>query len=102
MSEFACPVVRLWIEPHPNADAIEIARVGDYQSIVKKGQFRDGDLAIYVPEQAVLPEWLLKGADLWDEDKQKGTLSGSLGNRVRATRIRGVVSQGLVLPLIAA
>lgn len=96
MSTFSCPIVRVRIEPHPNADAIEIARVGDYQSIVKKGQFEDGSLAIYIPEQAVLPEWLLKAMNFWDAEKNKGSLSGSLGNRVRAIKLRGVLSQGLL------
>lgn len=98
MSTFACPVVRVTIEPHPNADQIEIARVGDFQSIVRKGQLKTGDLACYVPEQAVLPEWLLVQMNLWDADKNKGALAGSAGNRVKAIKLRGVVSQGLVLP----
>ncbi len=97
MSEFSCPVVRVTIEPHPNADAIEIARIGDYQSIVKKGQFKDGDLAVYIPEQAVVPEWLLKELGFWDAARDKGALNGALGNRVKAIRLRGIVSQGLVL-----
>ena len=97
MSEFACQVVRVKIEPHPQADQIEIAKVGDYQSIVRKGQFRQGDMAVYIPEQAVVPEWLLKEMGMWDEAKQKGSLAGSLGNRVKAIKLRGVLSQGLVL-----
>ena len=97
MSEFRCDVVRVKIEPHPNADAIEIARVGDFQSIVRKGQFNDGDLAVYIPEQAVLPQWLLKEMGMWDETKQKGGLAGSAGNRVKAIKLRGVLSQGLML-----
>ena len=97
MSEFSCLVVRVKIEPHPQADQIEIARVGDFQSIVKKGQFSEGDLAVYIPEQAVLPEWLLREMGFWDEAKGKGGLNGSLGNRVKAIKLRGVLSQGLVL-----
>lgn len=97
MSEFKCEVVQVKIEAHPNADAIEIAKVGDFQSIVKKGQFKDGDYAVYLPEQAVIPEWLLKHLGMWDEAKQKGGLAGSLGNRVKAIKLRGVLSQGLVL-----
>lgn len=97
MSEFACEVVRVKIEPHPNADAIEIARVGDYQSIVKKGQFKDGDLGVYIPEQALVPQWLLEEMDMWDATRGKGGLAGSLGNRVKAIKLRGVVSQGLML-----
>lgn len=102
MSTFACPVVRIKIEPHPNADAIEIARVGDYQSIVKKGQFKEGDLAVYIPEQSVLPEWLLKLMGFWNETTLKGGLSGSLGNRVRAIKLRQVLSQGLILGIEVA
>lgn len=102
MSQFTCEVVRVKIEPHPNADAIEIARVGDYQSIVKKGQFADDDLAVYIPEQAVLPEWLLKELGFWDEFKGKGMLSGAAGNRVRAAKLRGIVSQGLLLAGVGA
>lgn len=97
MSQFTCEVVRVKIEPHPNGDSIEIARVGDYQSIVRKGQFADGDLAVYIPEQAVLPNYLLKELKFWDEFKGKGTLSGAAGNRVRAIKLRGVVSQGLLM-----
>lgn len=99
MSTFKCEVVRLKIEPHPNADAIEIARIGDFQSIVRKEQFKDGDLGVYIPEQAVLPEWLLKEMGFWQEDRQKGALSGAAGNRVKAIKLRGVLSQGLVLQM---
>jgi hypothetical protein len=37
MSAFKCEVVRVKIVPRPNADKIEIAMIGDFQSIVKKG-----------------------------------------------------------------
>lgn len=96
MSDFTCQVVRVEIIPHPNAEFIEIAKVGDFQSIVKKGQFESGDLAVYIPEQAVLPEWLLRNLGFWDEAKGKGALAGA-GNRVRAIKLRGVLSQGLAL-----
>lgn len=97
MSEFTCSVVRVEIEPHPNADKIEIAKVGLFQSIVQKGKFKTGDLAVYIPEQAVLPEWLLKKMGFWNETQQKGQLAGSAGNRVKAIKLRGVLSQGILL-----
>lgn len=97
MSNFECPVVRVSIESHPNADAIEIAVVGGFNCIVKKGQFKDGDLAVYVPEASVLPQWLLMRLGFWDELNSKGTLSGSKGNRVKAIKLRGVLSQGLLI-----
>lgn len=97
MSEFSCPIVRVTIIPHPNADAIEIAQVGDFQSIVKKGQFKDGDLGVYIPEQAIVPQWLLEEMNMWDATRGKGGLAGSFGNRVKAIKLRGVLSQGLML-----
>ena len=97
MSEFSCPVVRVTIIPHPNADAIEIAQVGDFQSIVKKGQFNDGDYGVYIPEQALVPQWLLEDMNMWDATRGKGGLAGAAGNRVKAIKLRGVLSQGLML-----
>jgi RNA ligase (TIGR02306 family) len=99
MATLKCEVVKLRIQEHPNADAIEIAQVRGYQSIVKKGQFKTGDLAVYIPEQSVLPPWVLRRLNMWDEEKGKGGLAGSKGNRVKAVQLRGVTSQGLLLPL---
>lgn len=93
MAEFQVTVVELQIEEHPNADALELARVGDYLSIVRKGQFKSGDLAVYIPEQAVLPEWLVQALGL------EGRLAGKQKNRVKAVKLRGVLSQGLIYPL---
>jgi RNA ligase (TIGR02306 family) len=97
MSQFECPVVRVTIEPHDNADSLEIARVGGFMSIVKKGQFKTDELAVYLPEQSVLPEWLLKHMGMWDEINGKGKLSGSAGNRIKAIKLRGVLSQGILV-----
>lgn len=92
MSEFSCEVVRVEIEPHPNADAIELAKVGDYVSIVQKGQLQTGDLAVYIPEAAIVPDWLLENMGL------QGKLAGPEKNRVKAIRLRGIFSQGLLYP----
>lgn len=92
MSTFTVTVVRVVIEPHGNADALEIARVGDYRSVVRKDQFRSGDLVAYVPEQAIVPDAVL------DELGLRGKLSGKDSNRVKAIKLRGVLSQGIVYP----
>ena len=47
---FAAEIQRLVVHSHPNADRLDIAKVGDYRSIVGKGQFQTGDLAAYIPE----------------------------------------------------
>jgi RNA ligase (TIGR02306 family) len=87
------------IEPHPNADAIEFVVIDGYRSIAKKGEFQAGDAIAYIPESAVLPEWLLKRLGLWDAAKNCGKLSGKDGNRVKAIRLRGEISQGVCYPV---
>lgn len=93
MAEFEAKVYKLTIEEHPNADVLEIARVGDYMSLVRKGQFKTGDLGVYIPEQAVLPSWLISALGL------EGRLAGKAKNRVKAIKLRGVLSQGLIYPV---
>lgn len=99
MSTFEAKVYKLRIEEHPNADALELAVVGDYRSIVRKGEFKTGDLGVYIPTNAVVPIWLLKRLGLWDEDRAKGKLAGKDGNRVKEIRLRGILSEGLVYPV---
>jgi RNA ligase (TIGR02306 family) len=96
MSTFTVPIKRiLAIEPHPNAEALEFAVIDGYRSIVRKGQFKPGNLVAYIPEGAVVPKALLKRLGLWDEEKACGKLAGKDGNRVKAIRLRGEMSQGL-------
>ena len=100
MSQFEVKVVRIAdIEAIPNADAIEVAVVGDYRSIIRKGQYLAGDLCVYIPEAAVVPEAVLKQLGLWDDVKKAGKLAGPVGNRVKSIKLRGVLSTGLLYPL---
>ncbi|MFI6415959.1 RNA ligase (ATP) [Streptomyces sp. NPDC050842] len=80
----------LTVHPHPNADALELAQVGLYRAVVAKGAYRTGDTALYIPEQAVLP------AALVDELGLTGRLAGKQSDRVKAVRLRGELSQGIV------
>ncbi|MEU7293581.1 RNA ligase (ATP) [Streptomyces exfoliatus] len=80
----------LTVHPHPNADALELAQVGLYRAVVAKGAYRTGDAAVYIPEQAVLP------AELVDELGLTGRLAGKASDRVKAVRLRGELSQGIV------
>ncbi|MET9902176.1 RNA ligase (ATP) [Streptomyces sp. NPDC006446] len=80
----------LTIHEHPNADALELAQVGLYRAVVAKGAYRTGERAVYIPEQSVLPAGLIEELGL------TGRLAGSASNRVRAVRLRGELSQGIV------
>ncbi|AXQ70013.1 hypothetical protein HOU03_gp255 [Caulobacter phage CcrSC] len=61
-----------------------------------------GEPVVYVPENAILPEEVLKARGYWDEVKNKGLLGGSKGNRVknrvfgRTEDNPGVESSGLL------
>lgn len=93
MAEFAANVVRVGIEEHPNADVLEIGKVNEVTVIVPKGKYRTGDLAAYIPEAAIVPDDVLELLGL------VGKLAGKKKNRVKAIKLRGVVSGGLLHPL---
>jgi len=91
MSTFAVLVRRIEVFPHPNADLIELAKVDDYRCVVKKGEFKTGDLVAYIPEASIVPEPLVAEMGL------TGRLAGAEKNRVKAVKLRGELSQGLAL-----
>lgn len=96
MSTLAVKGVRLEdIEKHPNADALDIVRIAGYIAIVQKDRFKSGDMAVYIPEQAVVPEELLRASNFWNEEAGKGMLAGPKGDRVKAIKLRGTLSQGI-------
>lgn len=90
MSTLAVTVERLEVFPHPNADALELAQVGLYRAVIPKGVYKTGDFALYIPEQAILPDELIVELGL------EGRLAGKEKNRVKAIRLRKELSQGIV------
>ena len=94
MTEFHVEVVRIKdIKRHPNADTLSIATVHDnYPVLFKTGEFREGDLAVYIPVDSVVPDtqdwqWLAPaGAALRERDRH-----------IRAKRLRGIFSMGLLV-----
>jgi RNA ligase (TIGR02306 family) len=93
----------LKIEPIPNADAIELARVNGWQCVVKKGEFEAGDLGLFLEIDSVPPDnetfnflWQRKakeGEPLPERTERPGNF------RLRTVKLRGALSQGLLLPL---
>ncbi|MGY0022855.1 RNA ligase (ATP) [Streptomyces sp. YJ-C3] len=90
MSTLRVTAETLIVHPHPNADALELAQVGLYRAVVAKGAYRTGDTAVYIPEQSVLPAGLIEELGL------TGRLAGGNADRVKAVRLRGELSQGIV------
>lgn len=82
------------INPIENADAIEVATIGGWKVVVKKGQLQAGELAIFFEIDSFLPD-----EPVYEFLKNKKTLDGREGYRLRTIKLRGQISQGLVLPL---
>lgn len=93
MSTFEVTIETIEVLPHPNADALELARVGGYHAVIPKGKYITGDKVVYIPEQAVLPNTLIAFLGL------EGKLSGKDKNRVKPVRLRGELSQGIVMSI---
>lgn len=93
MTEFHVEVVRIGaVEKHPNADTLSITYVhGGYPVLFKTGEYKEGDLAVYVPVDSIVPAteewaWLAPaGSSLRDKDR-----------RIKAKRLRGIFSMGLI------
>src|SRR5690606_28178781 len=74
----------------------EVATVDGWKVVVKKGEFKVGDIAVYFEIDSFLPESDPRYAFLM---KSKRTFNGVVGHRLRTIRLRGQVSQGLLLPI---
>lgn len=77
----------LSITKHPNADTLSICTVLGWQCIIKLDQFKENDLVGYIMIDTVVPE---KDEFEFLRDKKF---------RVRTIKLRGELSQGLVIPL---
>ena len=75
------------LSPISGADKIEVAHVLGWECVVKKGEFNVGDKVVYVEVDSVMPE--LPEYEFLKDRKY----------RVRTIKLRGQVSQGLVLPI---
>jgi RNA ligase (TIGR02306 family) len=84
-----------YIKPIPDADAIECAIVGGgWPVVVKKGEFQVGDLAIYFEIDSWIPHEL---APFLSKGKEPREYNGVKGERLKTIKLRGQVSQGLLL-----
>lgn len=103
MTEFAAEVVRIAsVTPHPNADRLELVLfemkstgLSGYEVVSQKGSWKPGDLAAYLSVDCLLPVSHPEFAFL----KERTTRPV---HRLRAARLRGVFSQGLLVSAPAA
>lgn len=84
------------IRPIEGADAIECAVIGGWTVVVKKGEFSVGEQAIYCEIDSWIPTEL---APFLSKGKEPREFEGIKGERLRTVKLRGQLSQGLLLPL---
>jgi RNA ligase (TIGR02306 family) len=99
---------------HPNADTLDVATVlGDYPVIVKRDEYKVGDIAGYLPLDTIVPDteqfYFLcpKSYEQYEENgevksRQIGTKYslGSVPEKyriIKAKRIRGIFSMGMLV-----
>lgn len=76
------------ITPHPNAERLEFAHIKGYQVITQKDLHRVGDQVVFIVPDTVLPD------APWAESFKKYA-----PKRVRAIKIRGEYSMGIIMPM---
>lgn len=101
-------IVRL-SEPrvHTNADTLELFDIGGYQVVTKKGQFKEGDLAVYIQPDSVVPQteaFKFIWAEHALETEQEGygkcyTDVPERRRRITVRRFRKEWSEGLLMPI---
>ena len=94
MSDFAVTVE--WIDKvwkHTNADKLEMVSLVNmsYDLVVMKGQYTPGDVVIFFPIDSILP------TNITDTINLTGKLSGKNKNIIKTVKLRGNISQGIVI-----
>jgi RNA ligase (TIGR02306 family) len=84
------------IQPIEGADAIEVAVVDGWKVVIKKGEFAAGDLAVYLEIDSWVPHEL---APFLSKGSEPREYNGVKGERLRTVKLRGQISQGLLLKI---
>ena len=75
--------------PHPNAEKLEICKVGSYQLVTMSNLYKTGDIVVFCPEKSLVSGIIQKEFEKY--------LVGSEKNRVKSVRLRGIDSCGIII-----
>src|ERR1700675_1173011 len=84
--------------PHTNADSLELIHIEGYQVVVKKGEFKVGDLAVYIQPDSVVPQ-TEPFRFIWEGQVGIDGLVPEKRRRITVRKFRKEWSEGLLLPL---
>lgn len=87
------------VKPIEGADAIEAVRVNGWWVVAKKGEFSVDDLCVYLEIDSWVPHEL---APFLSKGKEPREFEGVKGERLLTVKLRGQLSQGLVLSFESA
>lgn len=85
------------VRPIPGADAIEVVRINNWDVVSKKGEYKVGDFCVYCEIDSFLP--IKEEFEFLRKTSYKKMSDGSEGFRLRTIKLRGQLSQGLLLPI---
>ena len=83
------------VEKHPEADSLDICTVGGWQCVTRLGEFKQGELVVYASIDSWVPTAL---APFLSKGKEPREFNSVKGERLRTVKLRGQLSQGLLLP----
>ena len=83
----------------PGADSIECCTLGGWNVVTRKGEYTAGDLAVYCEIDSFIPTTI--APFLTKPGHYAKTFEGVEGERLRTMKLRGQLSQGLLLPFTA-
>jgi RNA ligase (TIGR02306 family) len=97
MSDHSIPVIKISsVGQWPNSDNLNLIEIGGYKVASKKGNFKDGDLAVYVPPDFQVdcsqPEF-----DWLKVDGAGNPAPLKTHHRVTAKKLRGAYSEGILV-----
>ena len=85
------------IQPIPDADRIEVAVINGWKCVVKKNEFRVGQKVVYFEIDSFLP--CVEDYEFLRASSYKNSPILGEGFRIKTQKLRGVISQGLILPI---
>lgn len=91
------------LNPHPNAERLEVVELFGGNVIVGKGIYTLGETLVYFPIESSLDAEFLSWANLFDNEtlNADGTTKGFFqekGRRVKPIKLRGIPSEGFLFP----
>ena len=101
MSTYSVRVVPVELLPHPNADSLSIVMVGQYQCVVRTGDWKGVDSGVYIPPDYVVPDidcfQFARSSAKFSEGRCQDGETWMKGIRIKVRKFRGQWSQGLLM-----